>query len=156
RVEGGSFVIGSTSDELEHAMELFERTYDQADKDTRRDSYRRVLQSELNGQAIAINTMEICRYPVTNAQFKLFVDDGGYRPGRPWWDEASRDWLTRDDTTSEDLQPYQRRQTKQQPEYWHDERYGIARQNHPVVGVSWYEVMAFCGWLTWHSELNPE
>jgi formylglycine-generating enzyme required for sulfatase activity len=65
-------------------------------------------------------------------------------------------WLLRDDHATDGLILYQRRDHKQHPELWHDERFGIARPNHPVVSISWYEAVAFCRWLTQHPQYNPE
>jgi formylglycine-generating enzyme required for sulfatase activity len=67
---------------------------------------------------------------------------------KDWWDEAGRAWLLRDEHATEELYTYQRRDHKQHPEWWHHERFGIARPNHPVVGISWYEAVAFCTWLS--------
>lgn len=71
----------------------------------------------------------IARYPVTVAQYAVFVDDGGYQ-NDAFWTESGVDW----------------RGDKVQPlKYWQDERWHIA--DHPVIGVSWFEACAFSQWL---------
>jgi formylglycine-generating enzyme required for sulfatase activity len=129
RIEGGNFLIGSTPEEAEQAWSA----YQQAGSPER--NTREWIDSEINDHPIAIVTFEIARYPVTNVQYTLFIDDHGYRPDQPWWDIAGRAWL--DD------------ERRWQPSHWDDQRFGQTRPNHPIVGASWYEAMAFCRWLTW-------
>uniref|UniRef100_UPI0013EA2972 formylglycine-generating enzyme family protein n=1 Tax=Candidatus Chloroploca sp. Khr17 TaxID=2496869 RepID=UPI0013EA2972 len=101
-----------------------------------------------NEVEVPVPGFAIGRYPVTNAQYAVFLAEGGYDPTAPWWDAAGRAWLARDDAATEGLERWQQRQRKDQPEAWDDEAFGHGRVNYPVVGVNWYEAMAFGRWLT--------
>lgn len=70
----------------------------------------------------------MAKYPITYAQYKVFIHAGGYTDTAWWTDEG---WHWKGD--------------KQQPKYWRDPDSAIT--NHPVVGVSWYEATAFCRWI---------
>ncbi|MDM8532250.1 formylglycine-generating enzyme family protein [Anaerolineales bacterium HSG25] len=74
---------------------------------------------------------QIAKYPVTNIQYSLFVEAGGYsEAGRRFWTEAGWGW-------KKDIIA---------PRLWKNRLYNLA--NQPVVAVTWYEAVAFCHWLT--------
>jgi len=150
KIAGGRFVIGSSKAEADAAGRAYEAYYLKRGERDRAKSARDWPKDEINDRAVDIATFDLARYPVTNAQFQLFIAAEGYNPDTPWWDVAGRAWLARNDQATDGLQSWQQRTTKWQPSYWADPRFGIARPNHPVVGVNWYEATAFCVWLTRH------
>jgi formylglycine-generating enzyme required for sulfatase activity len=68
-------------------------------------------------------------YPVTNSQYRAFVEDDGYRD-RKWWSDAGWAWLQKEGVT--------------EPALWHDRRWN--GPNQPVVGVSFFEAAACSAW----------
>ena len=84
----------------------------------------------------------VARYPVTNVQFALFKDAGGYEEqGRRWWSGEGWGWRIQKHPE------YRGEEPVTQPEYWDHPRFGKNRRGYPVVGVSWYEANAYCAWL---------
>ncbi len=96
-----------------------------------------VFDNEKWAHDVTLDAFDIARTPVTNAQFRAFVEDGGYRVRAFWSDEG---WAWRTQTQA------------QQPIYWQDgmrrhfDRLVPLNDNEPVVHVSYHEAQAYCAW----------
>jgi formylglycine-generating enzyme required for sulfatase activity len=83
----------------------------------------------------------IDRYEVTNAEFKRFVDQGGYSKPEYWKHEFRKDGRT---LSWADAMPLFRDATARPgPAGWVQGEYPAGQGDYPVGGVSWFEVDAF-------------
>lgn len=83
------------------------------------------------GQTFDVPAFTIAKYPLTNAQFGRFIAAQGYRQRR-WWTDGG--WQRKD------------KEHWTEPGLWSDSQSN--QPNYPVVGISWFEALAFCLWLS--------
>jgi formylglycine-generating enzyme required for sulfatase activity len=122
-IPAGLFIMGTN----EQQVDWLARRDDLAKKWKTRGFFKREQQHN-----VILAGYSIARYPVTVGEYRLFIDADGYR-GRKYWTEAGWSWRESIDRI--------------QPEYWRDEKW-ISNDRLPVIGVSWYEAIAYCNWLS--------
>lgn len=83
---------------------------------------------------VALPEYAIGKYPVTVAEYRAFVKSGGYKR------EKERCW-------THDGWSWRKANKIEQPLLWED-RTWTGNDRLPVVGVSWYEAVAYCYWLS--------
>ena len=116
-IDGGTFAIGTD----EHAW---------------------VYDNERPRHEVELAPFRIDRTPVTNRQYRAFVDDGGYDDSRLWSDAG---WEWRQDAAVDAPQFWQREGGGD----WSRRRYGRREglpPDEPVQHVCWHEANAFATW----------
>ncbi len=82
-----------------------------------------------DGETMETEAFAIDRFPLTNGQFRHFIEAGGYRERRYWSDDGWQ-WKEAEQISG--------------PGYMNHAIFG--RLSFPVVGISWYEAEAYAKW----------
>ncbi|WP_372369913.1 formylglycine-generating enzyme family protein [Candidatus Uabimicrobium sp. HlEnr_7] len=82
---------------------------------------------------VVLSEYLIDKYPVTNKQFAKFIDSGGYQ-FQGFWSDLGWQWRVNNSISL--------------PAFWDNPKFNDALL--PVVGVSWYEAMAYAAWVGKH------
>ena len=101
-----------------------------------------VFDNEKWAHPVVIEAFAIGRVPVTQTEYALFVEDGGYRRSQFWTTEG---WKWRESVNAA------------HPVYWqkdsdgrwtrrHFDKWFALEPNLPVSHVNWHEAMAYCQW----------
>ncbi|MGA2458033.1 MAG: protein kinase [Terriglobales bacterium] len=94
-----------------------------------------------NVPELVLNDFWIDRYEVTNRQFKIFVDHGGYQERAYWKEEFWKDGKKL--TWDEAIAMFRDAAGQPGPKDWIQGEYPKGQDDFPVTGVSWYEAAAY-------------
>ncbi|HQU31220.1 MAG: formylglycine-generating enzyme family protein [Planctomycetia bacterium] len=113
----GLFFMGSTKQDITNLLEL----------DHNIEAER--LENEIPQHKVYLNAYLIDKYPVTNAQYKKFIESGGYMQKTFWSDDGWQYIVQTKPLENNELDGA-----------FHDQA------DCPVVNISWYEAEAFASW----------
>ena len=123
-VPAGPFLMGTSSGQVARLA--------QGDDLARKWREKGYFNREQPQHTVTLKSFYISKYPVTAEQYRVFIEAGGYQQNR-YWTNAGWSW--------------RESEARINPEHWDDIRQ-TGEAALPVVGVSWYEVVAYCRWLS--------
>lgn len=88
-----------------------------------------------------IDDFYVDKYEVSNRDFKVFVDAGGYTDKKYWKHRFTQDG--REIAWEEAIQRFVDSTGRPGPATWQDGDIPTGHEDHPVSGVSWYEAAAY-------------
>jgi formylglycine-generating enzyme required for sulfatase activity len=142
-IDPGTFQMGTTEDEAKRLKEQGAGAYS----------------NELYPHTVYVSAFGMGKYPVTNADYRLFLNatqenyaDWFSEPGKRWVEgtlEADLSFLGNDEGAKKFYRDWLENRPKdkrRQPFWWDDPQWNA--DSLPVIGVSWFEAEAYCNWLT--------
>lgn len=105
-----------------------EYTMGKSDKEVNKNSIKGIginfdKKNQNYAHRVKLKCFCISKYLVTVSQYIIFIEDGGYNKEKYWKSGGCNKWIS--------------------PLNWEEQTFF---PNRPVVGVSWFEAMAFCSW----------
>ncbi len=132
-VPEGEFMMGTPEEEVEALK--------------KKDKVFEILYSGESPQhRVSLPAFWMARYPVTNAQFEEFVMAGGYG-NKTYWREAIQHERWENGTVLREIfngKEFIQEQGKKPYDFGEP----FHSPNHPVVGITWYECLAYTRWLS--------
>jgi len=123
-IPAGTFLMGTSDQQVDRLalMDDLAKTWKEKGHFCREKSQHPVF----------LESYYIGKFPVSVREYREFVNADGYQQ-MLYWTTAGWIW----------------RETKKRnyPDFWDDEKWA-GDANLPVVGVSWYEALAYCRWLS--------
>ncbi|MCB0088393.1 MAG: SUMF1/EgtB/PvdO family nonheme iron enzyme, partial [Caldilineaceae bacterium] len=123
-ISAGEFIMGSTEAEIDAALDLCNQF---RSSPCERDWFT----DEAPQHTVTTGAYWIGLTEVTNAQYRPFIDAGGYEDEQ-WWTAAGWQWRSAENIS--------------EPRYWTDSTWN--GDDQPVVGISWHEATAYAKWLS--------
>lgn len=116
-------------------------------------SSQRLLPDPFSWIHIAGKDFAISKYPITRKQFTMFVECGGYNQQQWWtdagWDAAQKGWgFDRGEWFATSRSTAWQAPFAYPPPYSRKPGNVTYPGNHPIIGVSWHEAVAFTLWLS--------